>query len=197
MPRTGLTTEEIRDKAIDAALARMREHGFEKVRLSDVARALDISHAALYAHFANKAALLDAVTERWLNETDARLQALCLIDDEPLRKIRAWFVMSYRLKRARVSQDPELYRAFDVAAALKKPYVAAHLATANRQLVELVEEAAAALGGASPQEHATILFEAMTAFHHPTLMSEHAGEDREPLLERVLDAVLIGMSVRG
>ena len=193
MPRTGLTAGEIREKAVDATLARMREHGFEKVRLSEVARDLGISHAALYAHFANKAALLDAVTERWLDETDARLEAVCGAAGEPLGKIRTWFVAAYRLKRARVSRDPELYRAFDVATALGKPYVAAHLATANRQLVGLVEEAGAALSGACPQRQATLLLTATTAFHHPTLMAEHVGEDREPLLERVLDAVLAGI----
>jgi AcrR family transcriptional regulator len=38
MPRTGLSPEEIQEKAIDSAIARMREVGFERVRLTDIAK---------------------------------------------------------------------------------------------------------------------------------------------------------------
>jgi AcrR family transcriptional regulator len=193
MPRTGMTAQEIRAKATDVTLARMRRHGFEKVRLSDVAKDLGVSHAALYAHFVDKAALLDAVTERWFNETDALLEEVCLAKKKPLQKIHDWFLKRYQIKRERALCDPELYRAFDVSAALRKPFVVAHLATMNRQLVGLVEEAAGRLGGDAPERQATLLFEAMSAFYHPKLVAEHYGEDRELLLKSVLDAMLIGM----
>lgn len=194
MPRIGMTAPVIRAKAIDITLAHMRRHGFERVRLSDVARDLGMSHAALYAHFADKAALLDAVTERWLNEVNATLEEICFLDKDPIEKIQAWFLKLYQSKRERVLCDPELYRAFDAAAALKKPFVVAHLATVNRQLLGLVEGAAGALGGNAPQRQATLLFEATSAFHHPKLVAEHFKENREPLLKRVLEALLIGMS---
>lgn len=193
MPRTGMTAQEIRAKATDVTLARMRKHGFEKVRLSDVAKDLGVSHAALYAHFADKAALLDAVTERWLNETDAVLEQICLAKKDPLQKIQDWFLKLYEVKRERVLCDPELYRAYDLVAMLRKPFVITHLATVNRQLVMLVKEAGGALGGDTPERQATLLFEAMSAFHHPKLVAEHLEEKREPLLKRVLDAVLMGM----
>ena len=189
-----MTAEKIRVKAIDITLARMRRHGFEKVRLIDVAKDLGVSHAALYVHFADKAALLDAVSERWLSETDALLEQICLSKRHPRQKIQDWFMKLYQVKRERVLCDPELYRAFDMAAALRKPFVAAHLATANRQLDVLVKEDAGTLGRDAPQQQATLLFAAMSAFHHPKLMAEHFDEQRGPLLKRVLAAVLIGMS---
>jgi AcrR family transcriptional regulator len=189
-----MTSQEVRAKAVDVTVTHMRKHGFDKVRLSDVAKELGVSHAALYAHFADKTALLDAVTERWLNETDALLEKICLANKDPLQKIQNWFLKAYQIKRERVLRDPELYRAFDVAGALKKPYVVAHLATLNRQLLGLVNEAAGALGGEAPQRQVTLLFEAMSAFHHPKLMAEHFERNRETLLKRVLDAVLTGMS---
>ncbi len=118
MPRTGRTAQETRTRAIDATLAHMRRHGFDRVRLSDVARDLGVSHAALYAHFADKAALLDAVTERWLAETRAALEEVRLRDGEPASGVENCFVTLYRLKRERVRRDPEAHRAFDVAARL-------------------------------------------------------------------------------
>lgn len=64
MLRTRMTTQEPHTRAIELTLVRMRTNGVEKVRLRDVARKLGVSYTALYAHFADKAELLDAVTEQ-------------------------------------------------------------------------------------------------------------------------------------
>ena len=37
MPRTGLSPEEARQRAVEIAVARIRENGFVKLRLADVA----------------------------------------------------------------------------------------------------------------------------------------------------------------
>ncbi|WP_158080893.1 TetR/AcrR family transcriptional regulator [Pelomonas sp. KK5] len=192
-----MSAGEVRRKAIEATVARMRQHGFDKVRLSDVAKDLGVSHAALYPHFADKAALLDAVTHQWLDATDAALGAICESGKDPVVKIRAWFLKRYRLKRERVLQDPELYRAFNAASERRKPFVIAHLAEANRQLVGLLKEARGRLGPGSPQKQADLLVEAMAAFHHPKLVTEHLEEKREPQLKRVLDTLLAGMAAGG
>jgi len=191
-----MTSSEVRHKATEATVARIRQHGFEKVRMSDVAKDLGVSHAALYAHFIDKAALLDAVTHRWLDITDAALEDICRSDKDPVQKIRAWFLKRYQLKRERVLGDPELYRAFDAAAERKKPFVVAHLATMQRQLLGLLEEAAGVLGGGSPQTLASILADATMAFHHPKLVAERLDEKREPHLKRLLDTLLAGMAAK-
>ena len=71
MPKTGLTAAEIRDKALDVTIEQIRRYGFDKVRLVDIAKDLGVSHAALYTHFADRGALLDAVSERWLNALES------------------------------------------------------------------------------------------------------------------------------
>ncbi len=194
MPRTGMSADEIRVKAIDATLARMRVHGFEKVRLSDVAKDLNVSHAALYVHFADKAALLDAVTERWLIRERAELDLLCQAPGEARQKIVDWFVWRYQAKRERALGDPALYHAFDVAVSMEKPFVRTHLTLIRGQLLGLVRDAAGTLGGATPEHQAGLLFEAMCAFRHPKLVAEHAAEDREGLLRQLLDVLFAGMA---
>ena len=42
----------------------------------DVARALGVSHGSVYRHFASKAALREAVIERWLPRISAPLAAV-------------------------------------------------------------------------------------------------------------------------
>ena len=188
MPRTGLSAEQIRYRAIDATLEQMRMQGFDKVRLSGVAKELGVSHAALYAHFKDKAALLDAVTEQWLKELNARLIQVCDSTTTPVEKVVEWFITSYRLKRGKALSDPELYRALDVASALDKTHVREHLRNSEEQLVQLLR--ACGMYAADAVSHAEVLLQATLAFHHPKLLIEGAHEDREPLLLRILSVTL-------
>jgi AcrR family transcriptional regulator len=200
MPRTGLTALEIKDKAVEATMVKMRQVGFDKVRLTDVARKLGVSHAALYAHFEDKAALFDAVSERWLRQIDDSLAAIChRPGKDPADKIVAWMLTLHRAKLAKIQHDPELYKSFDLSASRDKPYVQRHLATMHAQLVELATQAIAArrLRDADPETIARVLHEAMMAFHHPKLVAQHMHDKREPLLRIVLDSVLTGLGLKG
>jgi AcrR family transcriptional regulator len=197
MPRTGLTAAEIRNKAIEAAVAQMRAEGFDKVRITGIARQLGVSHAALYAHFEDRTALLDAISERWLAEIDATLAAICRKPGkDPAKKLRAWMIALHRAKLAKVT---ELYKSFDLLAHGKKPYVQRHMETMRAQLLGLVGEAIAKrrLRDADPERMVDVIWEAMMAFHHPKLVAQHLGEEREPLLEQVLSSVLRGLDLEG
>src|SRR5690348_388708 len=178
MPRTGLKAEDIKEKAIDATIEKIRELGFEKVRLTDIARELHVSHAALYAHFKDKSDLLDAVSERWLLELDEKLEKICRKNKHPIEKIHSWALALHRAKVEKVSRDPELYRAFDAAAERSKPFIDRHLESMGRQLSGLVAEALALAGvkKADPDLITRIILESTSAFHHPRLVVQHLGE---------------------
>lgn len=55
----------------EATQAVLKEKGYEKARLADVARKLAITPAALYKHFANRDALFTEMDKDWLEEVDA------------------------------------------------------------------------------------------------------------------------------
>lgn len=198
MPRTGLTASEIRTKAIDATMAKMREDGFDRVRLTDIARELGLSHAALYAHFADKTALFDAVSERWLSAIDESLEAVCRKRGEPTDRMLSWMLVLHRAKVAKVLHDPELYKAFDLSTAVQKPFAQRHMDAMHGQLVGLVREAIAKrrLRDADPEAMAHVISESLMAFHHPKLVAQHIGEKREPLLRLVLETVLKGLNLK-
>jgi AcrR family transcriptional regulator len=199
MPRTGLSATELKRKAIDATMRAMRQEGFDKVRLTDIAKQLGVSHAALYQHFADKTALLDAVSANWLSEIDEDLAAICRkTAKEPTDKLRAWMLALHRAKLAKVLHDPELYKSFDLLALAQKPYVQQHMQTMRAQLTDLVREAIAKrrLRDAEPEKLAEIIWESMMAFHHPKLVAQHLDEKREPLLKHVLDSVLKGLDLK-
>jgi len=196
MPRTGLSQQELRDATLAAAEATIRRHGIARTRLVDVARQVGVSHAMLYRLFPDRAALVDAVSARWLDRIDSELATIVAGAGAPELRLRDWFVTLHRLKRAKVSADPELYAAFEDAAERTRPVVAAHLATATAQLEALVDAAmtSGAIARADASATARLLFEATLAFHHPKLVLARVAEDREPALRRLLDVLLTGLA---
>ena len=59
---------------LEAAEDVLRRYGPAKATVVDVARALGVSHGSVYRHFPSKAALRDAVTERWLDRLSGPLE---------------------------------------------------------------------------------------------------------------------------
>ncbi len=195
MPRTGLTTEELKLAVLDAAEATIRRHGAEKSRLVDVAKSVGVNHAMLYRIFADKDALMDAVSERWLNQVDRDLADVLASGGLPRDRLRRWFLTLHGLKRDKVLFDPELYAAFNLAAVRAKPFVQTHLKNTMNGLISIVTDGAnsGAWNAADPVVTAQTIFDGMLAFHHPRLVLEGIAEDRTARLEAVLELLLAGM----
>jgi AcrR family transcriptional regulator len=198
VPRTGLTQEELRQRALDAAEREIRHGGAARVRLTDVAREVGVSHAALYKLFDDREALLDAVSARWLQRIDAGLEEIAASARPPLARLRAWLLALHRAKREKVQADPQLYAAFDVAAQGRKPFVREHMENSRRQLEQIAADALRAgdLHGKSARSVARLVYLGTAAFHHPRMVAEALAEDREPELKAVTDALLAGLGAR-
>lgn len=196
MPKTGLTQEQIRERAIEHTIARMRKFGHEKVRLSDIAKDMGITHAALYSHFADKAALFDAVSERFVCDLDAQLAQVC--EDKSiknaLKRITKWFLVLHRAKKEKVQNDPEIYRAFNFCSQIEKDFVKRHIALMNTQMTMLVQRAIDdGLMKGNASTIALMLLTATIDFHHPLMVAQRTGENREQLLEQILSSIYKGL----
>lgn len=198
MPRTGLTAEQLKEKAIDHALLHMRQVGFNKVRLSDIAKELGVSHAALYSHFADKSALFDAVCERWLVEFDDDQEKLCTEkkSGDALQRLTQWFMQLHKMKIAKVKNDPELFKALNFSTEVEKPFVQKHLATMRRQLGVIVGQAIESnlIADKDANQIVTLLMESTMSFHHPAMVAMYGATDREKLLKQVLETMYLGFA---
>ena len=65
-----------KEAILDAAEQTLRRYGPDKTSVVDVAKALQVSHGSLYRHFPSKAALREAVTERWSRRIADPLQKI-------------------------------------------------------------------------------------------------------------------------
>jgi AcrR family transcriptional regulator len=175
-------------------IRKIRDEGFEHVRLIDIAREVGVSHVALYSYFADKSALMDAVSEKWLSDLDKSLDQICRSSEPIDERIRQYFLMLHRAKRERVQLEPELYKAFSTSAQLLKPSILKHLQGVESQVLRLTREASEAelLTGVSPETATNLLLEATYRFTEPQLVQQMLEEDREPLLSCLITALLRG-----
>jgi AcrR family transcriptional regulator len=173
----------------------LRKHGFEKLRFSDVAKSMGVSHVALYAHFKDKSDLLEAVTERWLIEMDAALADVCKGSGNAVKRIEKWYATLHRYKVEKVKNDPELFKAFDMNAEQKKSSNQRHVRNLHTQITSLLQEAYSdkLLTKHSPEKARTILSEALVGFYHPRILYLHLHEKRDAILKQTLETLLEGL----
>src|SRR3954465_2479372 len=98
-----------RDRIVSAAEDVLRRFGPDKATVVDVARALGVSHAAVYKHVASKAELRDLVVARWMETLMPPLRAIVAKKGPAPARLRRLFDTMIAAKRQRVAEDPELF----------------------------------------------------------------------------------------
>jgi AcrR family transcriptional regulator len=177
MSDSALTPERI----LDAAEEVLRRYGLAKATVVDVARFLEVSHGTIYRHFSSKAALRDAVAERWLHRVSKPLAVIAAEQDSASERLYRWFQQLMTLKRQKVLDDPELFATYSAIAEEARDVVKTHVDELVWQLAQIIES------GISRQEFkvtdshqaAKALFSSTIRFHHPA----HAHEWNDPAID--------------
>ena len=177
-----------RESILSTAEEVLRRYGPAKTTVVDVARALGVSHGSVYRHFPSKAALRDAVTERWLDRISAPLEQVVTGPGSPDERLRAWLGLLAATKQGMAREDPELFATFRQLTDESREVVGAHVDHLAGQVARIVADGIAAgdFAVADPAAAGRAVFQATALFHHPA----HADEWHDPQLDDQLDAVL-------
>ena len=178
-----LTLEQILATAEDA----VRRYGPDKANVVDVARALGVSHAAVYRHVASKAELRELVVARWTEAMMSPLRAIVAETGPAPRRLRKLFDTLIATKRRRAAEDPELAVAYRTLAADAQTVIEAHvdeLVALHAAIIRAgVKEGA--FRKVDPTAAGRAAFSAMWRFHHPA----HAAEWGKPGEKEAMDDV--------
>ncbi|BCM91583.1 hypothetical protein IAD21_03458 [Abditibacteriota bacterium] len=176
-----------RDLILTTAEDVIRRFGPAKATVVDVARALGVSHTAVYRHVATKAELRDLVVGRWIEAHMPQLRAIADLPTPAPQKLKQYFDTLIAIKRRRSTEDPELFVAYRTLAADAESVVAAHL----DELVNLtatiiqsgVDEGTFRTNDAVATGRAMLF--ATSRFHHPS----HASDWGDPTLDTIYNDV--------
>lgn len=160
-----LTAEQILAASEDV----LRRFGPTKATVVDVARELGVSHGSVYRHFASKAALRDAVAERWLAGVSEPLAAVANEDGPAPDRLRRWLDLLVDSKQDRARDEPELFATYVQIAGESRQVISAHVEALVSQLARIVEDGVGqgAFATADPNAAARAVFDATSRFHNP------------------------------
>jgi len=172
---------------LTAAVDVIRRFGPEKATVIDVARALGVSHTAVYRHVATKAALRDLVVGRCAEATMPVLRAIAAQAGPAPQRLRQLFDGVIAGKRRWAADDPELFAAYRTLAADAQSAAAVHvdefIGLAATVIRTGIEEGT--FRAVDPAATARALLFATSRFHHPV----HAAEWADPVTDAAYDDV--------
>jgi len=176
-----------RDRILATAEDVVRRFGPAKATVVDVARALGVSHAAVYRYVATKAELRELVVGRWAEATMAPLRAIAARPGPAPQRLRRLFDTLIAVKRRRAADDPELFAAYRTLAVGARSAASIHvdelIGLAAAIIRSGVEEGT--FRAVDPVAASRAVLFATSRFHHPA----HAAEWSNPTIDATYDDV--------
>ena len=162
------------DRILDAAEEVLTRYGPQKTTVVDVARALGVSHGSVYRHFASKAELRDAVTERWLDRVSTPLAKIVAEDSPAPQRLRKWFDRLIATKRQKARAEPELFATYHAIFAQSRDVVRAHVDHLAGQVSAIVADGIrrGEFADVDPAATGRAIFYATARFHDPSYAAE-------------------------
>ena len=184
-----------RERILGAAEALLHRLGPAKVGVVDVARSLGMSHANVYRHFENKAALRDAVVERWLHTVSAPLAAIADAGSDAPGRLEAWLWGLIHAKRRKVLDDPEMFATYHLLAEAALGAVERHVAGLRAQIARIIRDgvAAGAFEATDPDAPAGAVLNATLPFHHPHFLRSPTGSADDAAAKASIALLLAGL----
>jgi AcrR family transcriptional regulator len=167
------------DRIFKEARRILAEKGYEKARLTDVARALDITPAALYKHFSSKDALFEKMNDVWLDSVDDPMleEASRAPEQDRVTTLHDWLWELVLRRQAAYQEQPELMEYYERRLGDSTNLINSRVVQFARA-VELIM----AWDTFRNQRGMTIM-QALTYFYHPFFADKWDDNLLQPLFE--------------
>jgi AcrR family transcriptional regulator len=149
----------------------------------------------VYRHFESKAALRDAVTERWLGRISQPLAEIAAASGPAPERLRRWLDLLIDHKQGQSRTDPELFANYFELAAESRDVVMAHVATLLGHLTNIIADGVAQgeFSVDDPAMAARVVLDATTRFHNPVHVREWSDPQLHAVFEAMWALLLVGL----
>lgn len=186
--------EPLDQRALDEALAHLRQYGAKRTTVLSIAQTLGVTHAALYRYFPSKTALFDAAVARALHPLEGELQAISQSPDPAADKLERMTQAVHRAYRRMAADDAELFEILTEAVVAGRGVGRKHRSRAQAAVQRVVEEGMASgeFVAADHKRAIAFVFDALHRFIHPVsirLDRDVSSAALQARLDRVLAVV--------
>ncbi|MFD0272995.1 TetR family transcriptional regulator [Kitasatospora sp. NPDC127111] len=188
---SALTPEQILSATEDV----LRRFGPAKATVVDVARTLGVSHSSVYRFFPSKAALREAVTQRWLDQAHYALQFIATEPGPAEERLHRWLETLFAAKRKKALDDPQLFATYMTLVSETSSTVEKHIDTLVGQIGQIIQDGVEAeeFKLAHIGSTARAVFEATAHFHDPAYAAEWADPHAQERFEALWKLILGGL----
>jgi len=168
---------------LETARQHLRRFGEDRMTIIGIARAMGMSHANVYRYFPSKAAIVEAVLDRWLSRVENLIGEVASRDGTAAERIEAFVIEIHRRRRAKFKQEPELFESFRRVIVSRSDAVARRQEKIKAMFAQMIREGIenGEFRPVDPEEAATLLDDATAFFLHPAVMPSavsNCGEER-------------------
>jgi AcrR family transcriptional regulator len=139
------------------------QYGFEKTRMSDIAKKFGVSHAALYKYFKNKDDLMKTLAQNWLEENERPLKKIVTEPASNNRvQLKNWLLNLVHSKKDSFQKNPKMFELYTI-------YIEHSPSLLEQHLLRLTQQISLILTGDAHEalEESRAILEAFTIFHNP------------------------------
>ncbi|MGI4745072.1 MAG: TetR family transcriptional regulator [Janthinobacterium lividum] len=179
---------------LESAKTQVRRFGESKTNVMDVARAMGVSHAALYRFYRSKSAMMDAIVQEAMDD-EARLAAEHVeTDGPPAERLTGMLLDLYRHKRDRFVGDREIHDLYRRIVVERPDMIAAYAERITSLVARLIEKAV--LGGEWKVDNisvaAGVVRDAAMIYVHPAFVAQlvTAGAPVEGMLRATVTTLV-------
>lgn len=184
-----------RDRILDIAAEQVRRFGEAKTNVVDIAKAMGLSHSALYRHFRSKADIFDALAARTMAEEADLAARFAMADGPAAERLRGLVLALHRSKQAKLGDDPEIHGLYRRIIAERPDLVGDYARRMTGLVRQILQDGISRGEFRIPDLDAAagVVRDAVTVFVHPAHVEQAvlAGLDMEPRLQAVID-ILVG-----
>lgn len=170
----------------------IRRFGPEKANISDVAKSLKVSHAALYRYYNGKNDLWNAVTERWLSNLHASSKDILKEDNPADIKLFHLIEDFAEAKRHSAIEDPEMFANYIKLAQSSMGVIEKGIEEGINRIEEIIVQGIGegVFFTESPHQAARAVYLATSVFIHPNSFED---TDRKQKIGSVINLLIRGL----
>lgn len=181
-----------KDMILNATEEVIRRFGPEKANITDVAKSLQVSHAAIYRYYNGKTALWNAVTERWLTKLHASSKDILREDSSADIKLSHLLEDFAEAKRRSAANDPEMFANYIKLAQSSREVIEKSIDEGIQDIQEIILQGIreGIFFTESPSQAARNVYLATSAFIHPNSFED---DHRKQNMEAVVNLLIRGL----
>ena len=174
--------EETASRIIEVAEELFRRVGYAKTAVADIARELGMSPANVYRFFPSKAAINEAIAEIFLEQINARLDAVVSATTPASERLERFVLEQHRFNKSQFVSERRMHDMVACAMEENWPVVDAHIGAVQKMLADIVADGVRRgefRAEIDPHEAAKAICSATTGVLHPALIAQFAHKDLE------------------